>query len=108
METTTVRSGRMNDTQKHRRLSTLGRCTDDAVSAATEEWFRQHGGHRDREEAFANGISTISASVELAQGGRVAIHVVIAARAARQNHVDYMRYQRQPGQGYVRVFKPLR
>ncbi len=92
---------------KHR-LSTLGRCVDDATREATEEWFRQHGGMRDREEAFANGIKVISASVELTQGGKVAIHVVITARSERQNHVDYQRYQREPGQGYVRVFKPLR
>ncbi len=90
------------------RLSTLGRCIDDAMREATEEWFRQHGGMRDREEAFTNGIKVMSASVELTLGGKVAVHVVITARSERQNHVDYQRYQREPGKGYVRVLKPLR
>jgi hypothetical protein len=90
------------------RLSTLGRCIDDAMREATEEWYRQHGGLRDREEAFTNGIKVMSASVELTQGGKVAVHVVITARSGRQNHVDYQRYQREPGKGYMRVLKPLR
>jgi hypothetical protein len=89
-------------------LRTLGRCVDDATREATEEWYRQHGGMRDREEAFTNGIKVISASVELALGGKVAIHVVITARKERENHVDYQRYQREPGKGYVRVLKPLK
>jgi hypothetical protein len=90
------------------KLQTIGRCVDDAVKEATEEWFRQHGGMRDREEAFTNGIKLISASVELHLGGKVAVHVVITARSERQNHVDYQKYQREPGNGYVRVLKPLK
>lgn len=92
----------------HRRLQTIGRCVDHAVTLTTEEWYRQHGGLRDREEAFANGLKTISASVELTQGGRVAVHVVLAARASRQNLVGYERYQRSPGEGYILVLKPAR
>ena len=88
-------------------LHTIGRCCDDAVKEATEEWYRQHGGHRDREEAFANGIKLISAAVSLSQGGRVEVHTVITARATRQNLVSYERYQRQPGRGYVKVLKAV-
>lgn len=91
-----------------KRLRTIGRCVDDSVTEATEEWYRRHGGMREREDAFCNGLKTISASVELHQGGKVTVHVVITARAARQNLTDFQRYQREPGQGYVRVYKPLR
>lgn len=89
-----------------RKLLTVGRCMDDAVKEATEEWFRQHGGMRDREEAFANGIKVMNATMELRPGGIVTVHVILTARKAQQNHIDYHRYQRQPGEGYVRVLKP--
>jgi hypothetical protein len=90
------------------RLLTLGRCVDDALKEATEEWYREHGGMRDREEAFANGLSSMSVALELHPVGKVAVHVVLTARSTRQNLVGYQRYQREPGEGYVRVLKPLR
>ncbi len=88
-------------------MQSIGRCVDDSISQATEEWFRQHGGMRDREEAFANGISEINAAVQLEKGGRVAVHVVITARNAKQNHVDYQRYQRVSKGEYTRVLKAV-
>ncbi len=88
-----------------KRKNTLGACVDESVIEATEEWFRQHAGFRDREEAFANGLSSISASVELWPGGSVTVHVVLTARARKQNLVAYEKYQRQPGAGYVKVLK---
>lgn len=86
-----------------KRLSTPGACVDHSLSLATEEWYRQHGGMRDREEAFANGLKSISASMELRPGGCLVIHCVLTARRSRQNLVEYERFQREAGKGYVRV-----
>jgi hypothetical protein len=96
------------DTRMLHKLLTVGRCIDDALKESTEEWFRQHGGYRDREEAFANGLTSISASVELRQGGAVVVHVVLTARLKSQNLTGYQKYQREPGKGYVRVLVPLK
>ncbi len=90
---------------KTKRKNSLGACVDESVIEATEEWFRQHAGFRDREEAFANGLTSISAAVELWPGGSITVHVVLTARKKTQNLVAYEKYQRQPGEGYVKVFK---
>ena len=86
---------------ERRRMRTVGSCVDHAVTEASEEWFRRHGGMREREEAFANGISSIDSSAQLKKGGRLEVHVIVVAVKKRENLTEYRRYQRDGSKGYL-------
>jgi hypothetical protein len=82
---------------------TIGNAVDYCLKETTEEWYRQHGGMRSREVAFAEDIRKISTTVELEPGGIVRIFVGVTTRKYNQHMHDWYRFQRAGTGGYVRV-----
>lgn len=86
-----------------RRRLTIGGALDECISESTEEWFRQHSGHRSREEAAANDIQQVSGTIERLSGGRLRVWVGIVGRTREQCMTDWYPYQLQDKHGYVRT-----
>jgi hypothetical protein len=84
------------------RRTTIGQAVDACLKDTTEEWFRQHAGLRCREEAYAEDVVQISATLELTKGGSVRIFVGVTTRKYNAHLHDWYRYQRTGGRGYVR------
>jgi hypothetical protein len=82
-------------------LLTVGRVVDACVKLTTEEWFRQHGGMRSREEAFAEDVKALTTSTSREPGGKLTVTVGVAGRKRVQEQVDFYRFQRRNGDGYV-------
>lgn len=86
-----------------RRRRTIGQAVDECLKLSTEEWFRQHGGMRTREEALSEDVKQVTASLELQPGGRLTIRVGIVTKRRHQEQLDFYRLQRNGKQGYVQV-----
>lgn len=89
---------------RKRRL-TMGQVIDECVKEATEEWFRQHRGLRSREEALAQDVRLISATVERRPGGRLTVHTGIVTNNRNTTQSDMWKYQQSGEIGYVTVTK---
>lgn len=86
-----------------RRRRTIGTAVDECLKLSTEEWFRQHGGMRSREEAFTEDVKGVTTSTELLPGGRLTVQVGVVARRRSQEQLDFYRFERQGSTGYVQV-----
>lgn len=80
---------------------TIGQVVDYCLKKTTEEWFRQHGGYRSREEAFANDFRLVSATVEKRPGGRLRIHVGVVTRDRNTTMSNYTPFRLRGSQGWV-------
>lgn len=86
-----------------RRRRTIGRAVDECIKLTSEEWYRQHGGMRSREEAFSEDVKQVTTSLELKPGGFLTIQVGIVARRRHQEQLDFYRLARQGSDGYVQI-----
>jgi hypothetical protein len=75
----------------------IGDAVDSAVKDATESWYAQHGGARSREEAFANDLRLLSATVERRPGGRLGIHVGLVTGDRRSTESYYYQLIKKNG-----------
>lgn len=91
-----------------RRRLTMGQVVDECIREATEEWFRQNLGYRSREEALANDVQLISATVERRPGGRLRVHTGIVTRDRKTTTSDMWEYQRSGELGFVETDKSKR
>lgn len=82
-------------------MLTVGKVVDECIKRTTEEWFRQHGGHRSREEAFSEDVKAITTSTSREPGGKLSVQIGIATRKRSQEQLDFYRFQRRNGSGYV-------
>lgn len=87
---------------EHKRR-TVGLAVDECIKLTTEEWFRQHGGMRSREEAFCEDVKVITTSTEVHPGGRLMVQVGIVARRRTQEQLDFYSFERRGSRGYVQV-----
>lgn len=82
-------------------LLTVGRVVDACIKLTTEEWFRQHGGHRSREEALSEDVKEITTSTSRQPAGKLTVQVGVVTRKQSQQQLDFYRFQRRNGDGYV-------
>lgn len=87
------------------RPRTIGDAVDECIKLTTEEWFRQHGGMRSREEAFAEDVKVITSSIERHPGGRLMVQVGVVARRRSQELINWYSFERRGSRGYVQVVR---
>jgi predicted TIM-barrel fold metal-dependent hydrolase len=80
---------------------TMGALVDRLVAETTEEWFRQHLGLRDREEAASNSWRSLMQTLERRPGGFVYITVSIVAVRQSESMTNIFKYRFIEGTGYV-------
>lgn len=86
-----------------RRRRTLGVAVDECVRDATEEWFRQHRGHRSREEAAANDWKLMNTTTERRRGGFVKVYVGIVTHSRDTTEMRIWNYRYYESVGFVRL-----
>lgn len=84
-----------------KRRGTMGDAVDDCIRIETEEWFRQNGGYRTREEAFTNDVRLVSATCERRRGGFLRVHIGIVTGDRRTTTTNMYDFQLRQGLGYV-------
>jgi hypothetical protein len=69
-----------------------------------------HGGFRSREEAFANDVRLVTASVEIRPGKRVRVHIGIVTHDRATTTMDWYPFEHREDIGYTQqgVHKPKR
>jgi hypothetical protein len=83
--------------------TSIGNAVDACLQETTEEWFRRHKGLRSREEALAQDVVQITATVELNKGGSVRIFVGVTSHQHDEHMHDWYCYQRREKRGYVQL-----
>lgn len=87
------------------RRRSLGAALDQCVKEATEEWFRQHRGHRSREEAAASDWKLLTTTSERRRGGYVKVYVGIVTHDRNTTEMSIWHWRWSDTFGYVRVEK---
>lgn len=82
---------------------TIGEVIDRCIHDETEEWFRQHKGYRSREEALANDVRLVSATVERRRGGYLTVHVGLVTHDRRTTTSNMFMWRLSDSKGYLRV-----